>query len=67
MQVNFKFDMDDSVITPLGDKGIIFSCLLDNSLFIQYYVLMKGGQGSYFREDQIMLDTSVPRTGVTSL
>jgi hypothetical protein len=52
--ITFKFDVDQIVMTPLGTKGIITCAFLDNTNIIQYFVTYDNGNGSYWREDQLL-------------
>lgn len=51
--VDFKFDIDDRVVTMLGDIGVVSSLCLDHHEELMYFVELPGGRGSWFREDQI--------------
>jgi hypothetical protein len=53
MEVNFKFNIDDIVTTPLGSTGIIDALMIDNGKIKQCYVKFESGQGCYYREDQL--------------
>lgn len=52
--VEFLFDIDTRVETPLEQVGIIFACLLDNTRIKQYWVRTQTGEQCY-REDQLTL------------
>ena len=49
--VVFKFDVDDKVVTPFGDTGIVSSLDFDTA-GIQYYVQRDNGC-LWFKEDQL--------------
>lgn len=53
MTVTFKFEIDQKVKTVLGNTGMIFSAILDNTSQIQYYVVFKDGNSQYFKEDHL--------------
>jgi hypothetical protein len=50
--VEFKFSEKQKVKTVLGDDGVIDMAALQNGA-VQYYVLMKEGNGAWFDEDQL--------------
>ena len=50
--VNFKYDINDKVVTLLGDKGIVEWLCVNDSNTIQYYV-KTSNNNDWFREDQI--------------
>lgn len=51
--VEFKFEPKDRVQTSLGDEGIVDSCAFDSSPDCRYYVILKGGAGAWYDEDQL--------------
>ena len=54
INVSFKFNSGDKVTTIFGDEGVIDSCSYSGPNYpFRYYVLLKGGQGSWFDENQI--------------
>lgn len=51
MQVTFKFSLDQPVMTPFGDQGIVSTCGVDDSGVV-YYVKTATG-GNWFKESQL--------------
>lgn len=51
--IEFKFPPKQRVRTVLGDEGVIDSCAFTGKMIPSYYVLVKGGNGSWFDEDQL--------------
>ena len=49
IEVKFKFDVDQRVITPFGQEAIVDNCTLDNGKLIQYYV--KTSDGAYWYKE----------------
>lgn len=57
-EVIFKFKPRDRVVTVLGDIAIIDLCAyMGDGIPNRYYVLLAGGNGSWFDEDQLTLDS----------
>ena len=52
MKIEFKFEIDEKVITPLGQPGIIVTATVDNSRVNQYWINTASDSQCY-REDQI--------------
>ena len=56
--VDFKFTPKDKVQTPLGETGVIDTCSIGTGGGEKrYYVLLAGGKGAWFDEDQLTLFT----------
>ncbi len=53
MTVEFKFESGQKVKSIIGDIGIITTASTDKNKRIFYHVLMNGGSGAWFDEDQI--------------
>jgi hypothetical protein len=53
MDITFKFELNQMVVTPLGDIGIISMIGYDDG-GIQYYV-KSSTNSSWFREDQLSI------------
>lgn len=51
MQVTFKFNLDQRVVSPFGDQGIVSTCGVDNSGNV-YYVKTSSG-GNWFKESEL--------------
>lgn len=49
--IDFKFDVDDDVITPFGDHGIVSMLGHDESGNLYYVKTSKGGE--WFKEKQL--------------
>ena len=50
--VEFIFDINAKVTTPFGDKGIVDTCAADRG-GNRYFVLIAGGEQTWFYEDQL--------------
>ncbi|MFA5354005.1 MAG: hypothetical protein WC291_07235 [Thermodesulfovibrionales bacterium] len=49
--VTFKFDVNELVVnTALGDHGIVDSCCISGATTPLYFVIWKGGAGSWVSE-----------------
>lgn len=49
--VTFKFDLDEVVVTPFGDRGIVSTQAVDDG-GILYFVKTAAG-GNWFKEGQL--------------
>lgn len=56
MNVDFKFDIDQRVITPFGDEGLVSMAAIDGE-GQQYHVKTKRNS-EWFKEDQLTLSRS---------
>ena len=54
MKAEFKFDIDDQVVTPFGDRGYITMCALDDNRAKTYWVKTAKGEG-WYTENKIRL------------
>ena len=52
-EVKFEFNVDEKVKTIFGEKGIVDMAALDNSGCKIYYIKLKGGSDTWFKEDQL--------------
>ena len=52
-EVKFEFDIDQRVRTPLGEVGIVEMLALCDTKVKKIFVNLRGGDGSWYREDQI--------------
>lgn len=52
MEFKFMYAVNQEVITPFGDKGIIDTCAVNNSGEATYYVL-RDHMSQWFKEEQL--------------
>ena len=52
MKIDFRFNIDDKVMNPLGTVGIVACLMLDNTKINQVFVKTPTGE-SWWREDQL--------------
>lgn len=55
-KVEFKFDIDQKVKNKLDEIGIVNMAALDDHGNKTYYVDIKGGKGSWIKEDSLLSD-----------
>ena len=53
-KVEFMFNIDTRVVTPFGDEGIVDTCAVDRG-GNRYFVLISGGEQTWFYENQLHL------------
>ena len=51
MEAKFKFNLDQRVVTPFGDVGIVSTCAVDDG-GNTYFVKTQAG-GNWFKESQL--------------
>lgn len=56
MNIDFKFEIGQRVVTVLGDQGIVDYCCVTkcaDAPYNSYFVKVKGGASDWYDEDQL--------------